>query len=282
MYISSGISSASGIRTRFGEITVENLRIDNRYSMRELAGLPLAIENDSDNEIVMQIDVLAPSANELKPGYEAIPDISWIKIEKTMLTIGPHMQGETDVIISIPNESKFEGRRYQVYLWSHTVGEFIGLGLKSRLLFSIISGENGAEKGERKLSGSFEFEAAPLKIVLKNVEPGKGYDVEKETGTVLKLKNIASKDKRFSVRSIRVSDSHAEVPEGFLECPKPSFLSLETAEEFVLPAGGERIIRMHVRLPENLEYRNKNYLFIILIEQGSARMYSRLYVSTKE
>lgn len=275
------LSFGAGISTRFGDVTVEGLRVGSTYSMREVARLPLVIENKSDKTIDLQIDVLPPADNELKPGYRAIPDISWIQLEKKELTIGPGMYGETDVFINIPESGEFEGQKYQVYIWSHTVGGVIGLGLKSRLRFDTISKDDPTEnESKKKEGGTFEFETQPLEIVLKDVEPGKNFDVEKETGIALKIKNNSRKSKAFMVESIRVSDSYAELPRGFLEAPYPSFLTLETEPQFTLPAKAEKRIRLYVNFPDREEYRGKHYLFVIHIRQESVGIYSKVYVST--
>jgi hypothetical protein len=280
-FLDADLSFAAGISTRFGDVTVTNLRVGNRYSMREVARLPLVIENKSNKTIDLRIDVLAPADNELKPGYEPIPDISWIQLEKRELKIGPGMYGQTDVFIDIPDNSEFEDQKYQVYIWSHTVGGAIGLGLKSRLRFDTISENSAAEKesGE-KAAGTFEFEANPLEIVLEKVTPGRSFDVEKETGIVFKIRNNAKESRVFKVESIRVSDSYAELPKGFLECPYPSFLLLETEPQFTLPAGIEKQIPLYVNFPDKEEYRGKNYLFLIHILQESVGIYSKVYVST--
>jgi hypothetical protein len=280
-FFATDLSFAAGISTRFGDVTVENLRIGNRYSMRDVARLPLVIENKSDKTIDLRIDVLAPANNELKPGYKPIPDISWIQLEKKELTIGPGMHGETDVFIVIPDSREFEDQKYQVYIWSHTVGGAIGLGLKSRLRFDTISESSATEgESEENAGGTFEFETEPLEIVLEKVEPGRSFDVEKETGIVLKIKNNAKGSKAFLVKSIRVSDSYAELPKGFLECPYPSFLILETEPQFTLPAGIEKKIPLYLNFPDREEYRGKNYLFLIHILQESVGIYSKVYVST--
>ena len=277
----SNLSFAAGISTRFGDVTVENLAIGNRYSMRETARLPLVIQNNSDSTIEVRIDVLPPAESELKPGYEPIPDISWIELEKRELVIGPRMHGETDVFINIPDDKKFENKKYQVYIWSHSVGGTIGLGLKSRLRFSIISEETAAKKKvERKARGTFEFEIEPTEIILEDIQPGTIFDVQKETGAALRIKNNAAASKEFRVESIRVSDSLAELPPNFRECPNPSFLLFESGKEFIVPAGTEKEIRLLLVFPDREEYRGKKYLFIIHVQQEGVGIYSKLYVST--
>jgi len=87
--------------------------------------------------VELKVDVLYPKKQELKEGFEPIPDTAWVTLEKGHFVIGPDEKAKTDVVIRIPNDDGLMGKKYQVYLWSHTIGRSLGVGLKSRLLFTI-------------------------------------------------------------------------------------------------------------------------------------------------
>lgn len=128
---------AGGLRTTFGEVLVENLPLGKTYSMEKEAKLPLIISNTSSQEVDLEIEVLLPQEDELKEGFEPIPDIDWIEIKEKEFVVEPDESARTDIVISLPDDEKYLGKRYQVFLWSHTTGQAIGVGLKSKLLFSI-------------------------------------------------------------------------------------------------------------------------------------------------
>ena len=129
---------ASGISTGFSEIKLENLQIGKSYSTNKDAGLPLEIVNTGENPIDLKIELLTAGPSELKEGFEPVPDLAWIKLEKDEFkNIKPKNSAVTDVVISIPNDEKYRGKKYQVYIWSHTVGTSVGVGLKSRLLLNM-------------------------------------------------------------------------------------------------------------------------------------------------
>lgn len=132
---------AGGLETNFGEVVVENLPPGVTYSMEKEGGMPLMINNTSIEEVDLKIEVLSPAEADLKTGYEPIPDSNWIELAQKEFHIKPGKSVKTDVIIHIPNEDKYLGKQYQVYLWAHTVGRAIGVGLKSRLLFSVSGGK---------------------------------------------------------------------------------------------------------------------------------------------
>lgn len=136
LFLSGQLVYAMGLSTTFGQVRVDNVKIGQTYSMEKDAETPLIIKNTSDIELALKIDVLKPKENELIEECEAIPDTSWITLEQNSFVLPPKNEISTDVIISIPDEERYKGKRYQVYIWSHTTGS-IAVGLKSKLLISI-------------------------------------------------------------------------------------------------------------------------------------------------
>jgi hypothetical protein len=131
------LAFAGGLETNFGEVVVENLPVGIPYSMEKEGRMPLVVNNTSTGEVDLKIEVIVPQQADLKPGYEPIPDSEWISLAENEFRMDPGKSAKTDIIITVPNEEKYAGRKYQVYLWSHTVGRSIGVGLKSRLLFTV-------------------------------------------------------------------------------------------------------------------------------------------------
>lgn len=139
-------SFAGGLTTGFGEVLVENLSLGKAYSMKKEAKFPLIITNTSNQKVDLKIELLLPQEGELKPGFKAIPDFNWIRLEQKEFVIEPNYSAKTDVFINIPNEQQYLGKKYQVFIWSHTVGKAIGVGLKSKLLFTICENNINAKK----------------------------------------------------------------------------------------------------------------------------------------
>src|SRR5437764_874245 len=71
----SGVRIASaidiGIASRFSDVILENLSIGSSYNLTQIKNLPLTIINNSTVEMPMQVEVEAPSKQELQEGYEA-------------------------------------------------------------------------------------------------------------------------------------------------------------------------------------------------------------------
>ena len=141
-FISYVTVEAAGLTTTFSEVKLENLQAGKTYSAKESAGLALVVVNTGEEAVDLKMELLLPQPSELKEGFAPIPDLSWIKLEKTEFKgIPPNKSAVSDVIISIPDDKQHQGKKYQVFIWSHTLGRRVGVGLKSKLLFTIITPE---------------------------------------------------------------------------------------------------------------------------------------------
>lgn len=132
------IACAAGLSTGFSEVSLENLETGKSYSTKDKASLPLVVVNTGKEPVDLKVELLFPEESELKTGYEPVPDLNWISLEKYEFSdIEPGEAATTDVLISIPDDERFRGKKYQLFLWTHTIGRSIGVGLKSKLLMSI-------------------------------------------------------------------------------------------------------------------------------------------------
>ena len=283
------ISEGAGLSTTFGAVSIENLQIGQTYSTRELVNLPLTVVNTSGESVNLQIDILYPSENELVEGYEPIPDISWIQLESDFFTISGGGSATTDVLITIPDDKRYLGKKFQVYLWSHTVGGkgIIALGLKSKLLFSIspklekISEKKPKEKPIRKLS----FSVLPENIYVDGVEVGKKCSIKRLTGLTLKIINPNNKKYMYQLKSMATEDTLLKLKRGYEDIPDPSFLRFSKTK-FKVSANGVKDIKMYLEFPDKGEYKGKRYMFVILAEvlgqEVGMKVFARLYVSTQK
>ncbi len=137
----SAIATAGGLSSRFVEVKLKGLEPGATYSVKEEAGKPLTIENTTEDITVdIAIEPEAPVDYNLVTGYEPIPDLSWITIEEDYFEeVGPGTTIETDIKITIPeDEGAHKGRKYQVYIYSHTAGQStFRMGLMGRLLVEV-------------------------------------------------------------------------------------------------------------------------------------------------
>lgn len=288
-----GISNplqAGGLSTQLGEVVIENLQVGKSYNLKELANLSLIVTNTSEFTVNLKIEALQSGDSELKQGSAPIPDISWVKLSESTFTLAPSYKAISDIILSIPDEDQYLGKKYQVMIWSHTLGGseggmFLAYGLKSRIIFTT-ENERPSDSNSVATSGaSADFVLTPHEIFLNTVVLGRVCDVQEETGSVLTITNLGNKERVFRLRSQTISESSASLTEGYEDAPDRSYLSFSKSE-FLVPAHGTKSVRMLVKFPQKPEYSGKQFMFIIHALSGNESVttgtYSRLYVSTLE
>jgi len=118
-------------------VIIDNLEPGKSYNLNELASSPFKLVNNFEDAVVLNLQVLPPKEEELKPGYKPLEDVSWVDVQKEV-KISPQGQEIVPVQLSIPDDAEYLGKKYQLWIWSYTTGKAIGVGLKSRIMISIV------------------------------------------------------------------------------------------------------------------------------------------------
>jgi hypothetical protein len=280
---------ARGLSTGLGEVVVENLQVGQTYSLKQLANLCLSVNNNSDDSVALRMDVLLPDSSELKKGSRPIPDVLWLKLSQNTFALGPNEIALSDITLSIPDENRYLGKKYQVTIWSHTVALAgralsLGLGLKSRIIFTTDTARAPANEIVKSSDASVELTLNPEKMFLDDVEPGTVYDPEARKGSVLTVSNHSGHGQLLRLRGLTVSNSATTLTKGYEDAPDASFLRF-SEDEFVLPPFGTKEVQVFLDFPQRTEYCGKRFMFVIhafvVGEKVSAGVYSRVYASIK-
>lgn len=271
-------AQGAGLKTTFVKVSLDNLKIGRTYNIREMANLPLAVYNTGEAPTDLRVEATVPIQGEGRQGYEPIPDASWITFTQSVFEgVGPGAVAMTDVLVSVPDDPEYLGRRFQVMIWSHTTGGgLVACGLKSEVLFAVSSEVGEPEKAITML---------PTEIYVTEVEPGAAFRVKEAGGGVtLKIFNPFEEDRLIRLASVRIKDSPLELKDGYLDCPDPAFLKLE-AETVTVPARGEASVEIGVGFPYITEYRGRRYMFAVALTEGDGAAptaYSAVCVAVKE
>ncbi|MFH0948088.1 MAG: hypothetical protein V1833_03720 [Elusimicrobiota bacterium] len=279
----------AGISTTFIDVVLENLQIGESYNLRTLKNCPMIITNNGQQTIDVVLEVDEPG-KKLKPEYEQIINAEWIKVVPNRYRLGPYEKGSSDVIITIPNDSKLMGRHFQAYISASAIsypapaGAFTtSTGTRTRIRFSV--GTMGPkylkEEKKRKKMMTLDFELTPVNINIKEpVELGKKIDIRKERGIGLHLINRATEsvmlNMNISADKVVLGNTgeYAIGDTNFLEI-KPKKLTLR----------GESIkkLYLYIKIPNEEKYRNKKFVFVIKAEVPGdvpVEVFSKLYVTT--
>jgi hypothetical protein len=266
----------AGIAMRFVDITLENVPPGAAFSIRSLKNLPLVLVNQDDRpegiDIGIEIDV--PDKNEMKEGYEPIPDPSWIRVTPNSYHLGPKASASSDVLVNIPNDPALIGKHYEAIIFAHTMhknmafqgsGVVIETGLRSRIRISIGTAGPAAlqrEKDLKKLATiNTNFSISPDNVYVQGVEVGKTLDLKSDKKASLKV--INESDEAVELKFAPVPPDPNVVPQaGYEYAPDPTWLEVITKK---LKVDGNSIkeIRFKLSVPDKPEYRNKKFMFLV-------------------
>lgn len=284
--------AGAGLQTKFGLVTIENLEIGQTYNTREIASLPMVIKNTGDEKVTVKVEPLMPDAKSpslVNNGYAPIPDLSWVKLSRDEMDIEPGASEATDILVTVPDDEKFLGKKYQVDLITRSLTtKFMAVALRSNLRITISPRRLTMEEVEqRKKVSQFEkidFDLVPNKATLENVPLGREVDVEKEYKTsALKLSNPNDTDFLYHLDVVALGEVEMGIPPGYESFPL-EFVGLKERDVRV-PENSIKKIRLTLRIPDEEKYRGKKYVFAIRgkVAGTPVELYqvSRFFVTTK-
>lgn len=288
--LATAAPATMGLRSKFAEVHVEKLKIGKTYSLAELVNLPLRVTNTGTESLDLGIEVVAPRvAGEFREGYEPIPDTRWIRVERSSFTVPPGIEAATDVIISIPNDPALLGRRFVVYIWTHSENlSNTGIGLKGRLLLSISSQKPSDDelkaKLARKRTANLNFSLSPMEITLAGVKAGRTaevMDAEKNAPVVLVSPNAESLT--FRLMPVPVWETSLTAPSGFEAVPDARWLEIGNPTIKMKPFSIEPL-KLGVKVPDEERFKGRKFMLLmraeILDQDMPAYAYVKIFVET--
>ena len=284
-------SSAAGLRTKFGEVVVQGLKIGRTYSLKDLVNLPYSVVNTGDEETELLIDVVWATSDVVKVGYEQIGALDWVKLAETRFVVAPNREVASDLTISIPNDPSLLGRRFQASIWARTrsMKGMLAAGMQSRLLIHIDSTPPTEEELKRKFVNkrlaNLEFSIMPTYGKALDVPLGRPVDLRKHAKVSVKIINANPEKLNFRVRSVPVWESLLQAPADFEPAYNPQWLK---PGKDVTAIDGDSIAEVPLVLenPHEKLNRGKNFFFSVGVEvleqEIPTRFYYRLYVTTQD
>ncbi|MDD5688197.1 MAG: hypothetical protein PHE88_10245 [Elusimicrobia bacterium] len=284
---------AGGVSATFADLILENLQIGESYNLRVLKKCPMIIQNKGGSTVDAIITVDFPRKDKLKEGYEAIPDLEWVKVVPDKFRLGPGEKGISDIIVTIPNDEKLIGKHYQVHLISagSPIGQqgqvTIATGSQTRFRFSIgsMGPESLKKEKKNKKMHTLNFEFDPVNITIKDaIELGKKIDLKKEKNVRLKLINKATETLKLKIKAVTYDiNMYGSVESGY-ELGNPDFVKVKP-EDIMLEGETIEKLDVFIEIPNEEKYKNKKYIFLIkaeVINEIPVEIVSKLYVITGE
>ncbi|HAH31429.1 MAG TPA: hypothetical protein DCL44_03840, partial [Elusimicrobia bacterium] len=261
-----------GISTPYGEIVLDNVPVGEKLNMRELTSVAYRARNTSDFPVRMVFMVVGRDEGEqVKKGYEKIPDLAWISLAENEFQLAPGQEAVSDVYISIPNKPEHLGKKYQVYIWAcgYPAGDEKNLqlvaGVKSRILLNIAP--TPLTQAQRRkvddLKASLSFQLIPDKILLKEIPLGKKVEVKGVFKKSFKVINPNDQELRLKNEVVERIHTNLSLPGGWEDPPAQNHYLDITPKEILVPANSIEEIQLTLQFPENKELKGKKYLFTI-------------------
>jgi hypothetical protein len=287
---------ALGISLRFVDITLEKVSPGTAFNLRVLKNLPMIVKNlDSEEGVDIVIQAVLPNPNEMKDGYEPMPDPNWVRILPDHFHLGPGASASSDVLVTIPDDKSLIGRHFECIIWARTDRKAIGdthgvvlqTGLRTRLRMSIgIMGPESLqrEKALKKLAEiDTNFTISPDNLFVSDIEVGKAIELKRDKKTSLKV--INQSDNGIDLKITPVPADPNIIPQGGYEnVPDCQWLKITPA---TISVNGNSIkeLKMTLTVPDQPEYKNKKYMFLIKTtltdESLPLAYYNSVYVTTK-
>lgn len=288
----SAVHAKSGLQTKFGLVTIENLQPGETYNTREVASLPLVIKNTGDEKTQVKIEILSPdpkSPSIVQNGYEPIPDLSWIKLSRDEFPIEVGANEGADVLVTVPNDDKYLGKKYQVDLLTRSVtNKFMAVALRSSLRFTVASRRLTKEElDQREKVKQFEtvdFDLIPNRAILNDVALGREVDLELEHKTALKVSNPNDADFLYYLDIVSHGEVEMKMPPDTEELPKEMILLKE--KDVKVGANSIKKVKLAVKIPNEEKYRGKKFSICIRgkVAGTPVELYqlSRYYLTTQK
>lgn len=259
-----------GLSTQFVDAVVEGMRPGRAYNLRELKGIPYTVKNRGDADAEVLVEVTIPKKEDLKEGYEAIPDPSWVTILPNRHRINPHSAAFSDIVIQLPDDKTLDGRHFQANIWAHMVGGgFLAAGVYSRIRFSVGPGPAALELEKRtKAMVTLNFDLWPTALYLVKARAGERYSAKKVEKKSFKLTNRADAPLEVVFKATSWSTQLGAMPEGYQSAEDLAWVKFKPAQIKVKP---ERVSEIEIVLeaPESLKGQKIGFLVQLSLPIGT-------------
>lgn len=282
LFAASALVFGEGLTTNYSDVYVDNLKIGGTYNLTEAVNYPMwIVSKGAGSDIVIETTV--PGIDDLKPGYEQIPDKNWVSYSKTSLSLLAGETGKVDVTIKVPDDRKLMGRKFMAHVFITGMpskksggGLAVALGIKGKLLISIAR-EPLTEKERKELRQKSAAPARGLIVVPEkfNIEGGAPGKAVRVTETEpLKLINPSRETLTVTLESVDPEKTGFPSPEGY-EKGAPAEMAFSKKKMTLKPDGVENI-EVYVNLPQGTKHVKRNY--VIRINVKSQRLDIANYV----
>jgi hypothetical protein len=287
--------AAGGIRTDFGNVTVENIGIGKTYNLRDLAGIPFKVTNTGASTVDLLISPEIPTMDQIREnakgaGFLPIPSKDWINPIQRNFLVPSGESAYTDLIITIPNDPSLYGKKFQGSIFSRTnTPGILNVGIWSHLFFIFVPNPEEQAKIEKSrqkgIVEGLEYTLLPDKIFLESCPIGKTVDVRKTVKRTIMIANSGTVTAKLKSAVVALKDTPLSVQTGY-EPGNPAWLKIREPN-FEIEPSDFHDPGLSVVLPNDPTLRGKKLMFVFKIDPAEKNVtgvtfYGKVYVEVEK
>ncbi len=272
LFSSWALAETGGIKFNYSQIFIGNLPIGTTVSMKKVANLPIRVTNKFDKPMQITIAIEKPT-KEILAGYEAIPEAKWIRTEYASVTVAAFATLDSDLLVTLPNDTKILGKKYQVNV-SASVNHIggggfqVGYAAKGVFLFSVAPVKNNAAlKQVENKPLDVKFEIKPGRVDLWKIAPGQRVSVVSEANLPVEVTNTSDQAQTYRIMSITPKETSMLLDNDTHFGGSADHVTLKK-DEIRLSPGKHEQVEMTIQVPEQADFSQGPIGYLVQISSG--------------
>ena len=272
-------SQGKGLGVTPGALLVQDVVLGKLYDVSAVSGIPLTIQNDSEQAQTYILSTHRPSELGLHGwlyGYAELPDPRWFWFDPQEVVAEPNSQGQARMYFKIPLEERYYN---QHWVFALGIKGKSGTGMVQLALYPRIQLETESKAAvSARPDGPLGLEPSVVRV--ENLPLGTPRQAK------LTLYNNDAAPRRYRLTSKTFPTSAGQVPpislsQGYEWIPEPSWVS--PARGRVTVGSQERAaMSLGITIPKEPGHRGRNWESILFIESDDGRTrFLRVQIQTE-
>lgn len=274
MLIAVAVASAAGLSSPNASMYLGNLKIGQTYSLRQLLGYPFKATYKGRSMVNLTIGVEHPRQVS-SDGFEPIPALDWIAIERGEFALDPGQTAETDILIKIPDDPAHLGKKYLVIITPRSgvpretgAGIAFSTALNCQLRLDVAAlpptPEEIRQLRRMQHGQSAGVAVSPERIFVNEIEPGQKIDVKKIFGDVIKIVNSSDFNVDAFIESADPAKFGLFAPSGYETAPDHKWL-VPAKRRIKIQKNRIAEAPVTINIPSGSEHAGKHYYFAVAV-----------------
>lgn len=281
-----------GLSTKFSDVILSKMKPGMVYSLKQERNIPFTVINNADERKDVEVTIQIPTESQLKENYEPIPDITWVEVVPSEITLEPGEKVDCDIIISIPEDEKYEDRHFQAMIETKSKGLpdlrgiSISFALASRIRFS--TGQRPdviIDEYRMRILDALEMEMTPMSMFIRDEIPvGEKVSLDGRDYLSPQVINRGREDYKLELKVAGDAKDYG-LTTGYEPIPEDVEVSFKKKKMKIKGRSLNDVV-MTVKIPDKEEYRGKQFAFVVIGRVTDfdvpIEVFSRVYFTTED